>query len=558
MTTAVYIASQLQNTSKVKPNLATPLAMLVFAAAFCFVITNLLGVWSAYEASNTLLRFGLFSVGLWIMFAIGWRSSRHPKTTLSLIGLGCSLLAAAISIAYLISFTSNSGMVASSLIVLLPLSVMSIIWHRMQHQHKQMQIGLVALGISGITFVLCFERTAWIGLFAGMLCAGYVHLRFGEKRNVPPVLYRLSDIIVLLSIALGLLVYWQLLTNPHWDSLFKATPLGGALWERVPLWRESLALIQDYYFTGSGLGETAMVYSTYVYLLHVPFLYHAHNLYLQIAVEQGVPGLVAFLWLVLPILGSLIVTYQRTGTYSRLFCLAAITALVAALFYGLLDAELYATLTLPIIFVPLGYGLALHWSLLYRREKTWTEFEKPADHTLRLHRLGIAILPVVSMLIVCLHPGFFTTWQVNLGTVAQTKAELGEYDWPRWPMQDELRRSSKINLAAAMHYYQAVLAADANNVTAHARLGQIALSRGDYPEAMQHLEVAYRLAPQRNAVRQLLGEAYAATGQIKEAAALWQTVNKQAGQLDDRLWWYNHLNAQREVAWVQQAIALAR
>ncbi|MFN8487837.1 MAG: O-antigen ligase family protein [Caldilineaceae bacterium] len=558
MTTVVYSTSQLENTTKVKPKLATPFATLVLAAAICFSITNLVGVWSAYEASGTLLHFGLFSVGVSVMFGIGWRSCHHPKTTLSLVGLGCSLLAAVIGVAYLLSFTTNSGMVASSLIVLLPLGAMSIIWNQRQRQQTAVQLGLTAMGIAGVAFVLCFERTAWISLVAGLLGAAYVHWRFGAKRNIPSSLYQLSDVIVVLGIGLGLFVYWQLLTNPHLDGWFKATPLGGALWKRVPLWRESLALIQDYYFTGSGLGETAMVYSTYVYLLHVPFLYHAHNLYLQIAVEQGMPGLIAFLWLALPLLGSLIVTYQRTGPYSRLFCLATITALVAALFYGLLDSELYATLALPILFVPFGYALALHWSLLHRKPtKSWTEFENSADHAWGLHQLGIAVLPVVSMVVVCLHPGFSTTWQVNLGTVAQTKAELGEYDWPRWPIQDELRRSSRINLSEAMHDYKAVLAEDPNNITAHARLGQIALSRGDYTAATQHLEIAYRFAPQRNAVRQLLGEVYAATGQIEEAAALWHTVDTGAGQLDDRLWWYTHLNAQREVNWIQQAIALA-
>ena len=40
-----------------------------------------------------------------------------------------------------------------------------------------------------------------------------------------------------------------------------------------------------------------MVYSSYVLLLHVLYLSHAHNLFLQTAIEQGIPGLLAFIWL---------------------------------------------------------------------------------------------------------------------------------------------------------------------------------------------------------------------------------------------------------------------
>jgi drug/metabolite transporter (DMT)-like permease len=234
------------NDMKVRPDLATPIAALVFTSAVCFFITTLIGVWSAYEAFSSLFRFGLFAVGLWAMFGIGWRGRHHPKTTLSSIGLGCALLAAAIGIAYLLSLTTNSGMVASSLIVLLPLGVSSIAWNRTRHHRTSMQIGIGASGIAVVALVLCFERTAWIGLCGGVLCAAFVYWRFNDKRTAHSLLYHVSDVVVILGILLFLGVYWQLLTNPNLDGWFKATPLGGALWKRVPLWRESLALIQDY------------------------------------------------------------------------------------------------------------------------------------------------------------------------------------------------------------------------------------------------------------------------------------------------------------------------
>ena len=39
----------------------------------------------------------------------------------------------------------------------------------------------------------------------------------------------------------------------------------------------------------------------------------------------------------------------------------------------------------------------------------------------------------------------------------------------------------------------------------------------------------------------LLGELYAADGDIARAAELWRTVDLSAGQLDGRRWWYDHI-----------------
>ena len=66
--------------------------------------------------------------------------------------------------------------------------------------------------------------------------------------------------------------------------------------DRWLIWTNSWGLAWDYPFTGFGLGGFPMAYSSYALLLHVPYTMHAHNLFLDMWMEQGVVGLAALSW----------------------------------------------------------------------------------------------------------------------------------------------------------------------------------------------------------------------------------------------------------------------
>ena len=69
-------------------------------------------------------------------------------------------------------------------------------------------------------------------------------------------------------------------------------------WEsRRELWNRAISMIQDFPFTGIGAGTFGKVAPTlYPLLIDSPDveLHHAHNLYLQVPVDLGIPGLAAF------------------------------------------------------------------------------------------------------------------------------------------------------------------------------------------------------------------------------------------------------------------------
>ena len=123
--------------------------------------------------------------------------------------------------------------------------------------------------------------------------------------------------------------------------------------------------------------------------------------------------------------------------------------------------------------------------------------------------------PVISVALAALavviwrHP-LYSAVLSNLGAVTQTQRELAVYSWPEWPIQDEVRR--QVDLTGSVKLFERALAYDPNNVTANRRLGMIALSLGEYAEALKYLEAAYASTPGDNATRQLLGEAYLVNG----------------------------------------------
>ncbi|HQY95149.1 tetratricopeptide repeat protein, partial [Caldilinea sp.] len=280
-------------------------------------------------------------------------------------------------------------------------------------------------------------------------------------------------------------------------------------------------------FTGSGLRSTMMALSTYVYILHVGYISHVHNLYLELAVEQGLLGLIAWLCLVCSALSALVQARSRRVTPIGMQA-ALLAALVALLVHGLVDAGLYASRLAFLIFLPIGAA----WAAGGRAHA--------ADLEARSRRLLGALAPLAAVALLFAWPGSRAGWQANLGVTAQTQAELFLYTWPEWPMQDALRRSPAIDLEPAVARYQAALAIDPTDAVANRRLGQIALSQGDLSQARVLLEAAYLHSPAHVATRLLLGEVYALDGETTRAAALWQTIDVHLGQLAGRRWWVNH------------------
>jgi len=110
---------------------------------------------------------------------------------------------------------------------------------------------------------------------------------------------------------------------------------------RLEIWSRALYAIQDFPFTGCGLGAFRRI----VHVLYPLFrigpdadIGHAHNIFLQTALDLGIPGLIAYLALLL-VAGAVCWRWARRGDrLARPLALGLMAGLIGLHAYGLTDA----------------------------------------------------------------------------------------------------------------------------------------------------------------------------------------------------------------------------
>lgn len=529
--------------------------------------TVALSVAVAYDPILAWKPGGLLAAGALLALAMAVAGRRRRPGFFNATGVSCALLAAAVGGYFLLRYDwdtagegkfamirqaglwvqshrpalplaedINGNVAGGALALLLPPGAVAAArgWRSRTPRGMAMALLLTpAVAGAAAALILTSSRGAWAGISVGGLVAGAMAVTARRAAGRYRVV-TLSVAALILLAALGLTV--AVVAWPAADRLLGGVAgAGNSVLSRAQLWRDGLALIGDYPFTGSGAGSTMMVYSTYAMLLHVGYISHAHNLFLQLALEQGVPGLAAFLALLALAWAALA---ERSTSQEDGWRAAAAASLTALVVHGTVDAGLYTAYLAPVLFVPIGLGLGF-WG------RGATEVATP--------RVAIPVV-LTALLAGALLSPVRAAWQANLAALAQTRVELSAYRWPYYPIQDALRRQAPqapppVDLAPIVARYRAALALEPRNVTANRRLGQIKLSQGDYDAARAHLEVAYAAAPWQRPTRQLLAEAYAVTGEPERAAPLWASVDLGNGQLALRTWWYNAIGETERARW---------
>lgn len=547
-----------------------------------YLLTALLGVWAAYDRGAAWQRFALIAAGVVVALLIAWLGQWRGEPAMALIGLGCAVMAAGVAAYFVLTFDweavgdSKAGfavfyrlglwlqahrpdllvpediqrnVAGGALALTTPLAAGGVAWclHRRRWRLLAWP-ALLAVLFSAFTLVLTMSRGALLGVGVGAMVAGYLAWR-RYTRLTQRWLAAGDALFAVLALAAILGVVF-LLNRPLLIDQSTAS--------RPQLWRWALDLIADYPFTGSGLRSTMMVHATYLLIIHVGFVNHMHNLFLQIGVEQGLFGMAAFLALLALAIANLISAYRRRG--SLWLVSAAIVTLSALMVHGVFDAVPFYSLLASITFLPLGFALGLTGAPASAKTRAVASRLSPATLT-----AVVALLVAASLaLVVFMRPGQ-AALQTNLGAVAQTRAELSIYTWPEWPIQDALRRSPQVDLAPAIVRYQAALAIDPQQPSANRRLGQIEMSQGRYNVAHQRLQTAYQRAPRRQANRYLLGESYAIAGQAAEATDLWRTTSSQPLGKEDwlaqvvlmgREYWYDSIGEPQRAEGIRRARAL--
>jgi tetratricopeptide (TPR) repeat protein len=301
---------------------------------------------------------------------------------------------------------------------------------------------------------------------------------------------------------------------------------------RFSLYRNSLNLFNDYLFTGIGLGDTfAMVYSHYQLMFHVPFLFYAHNLFLAVALGQGILGLVALIWLVFSFFGFVYQVEQSSLNDEALSIFrAAWLGVTITFIHGLTDAPQFSPdrWTMVMLFALLGLTVAAGKSVLRQEES-----EYRTSSGLSLWRAtpwkwaGLAVFGF-TMIFLIFGNGLLSIFYANIGSVYQSRADLSS-------QLDNVAREAA--LAQSIVYFERALKFNPSQPVANRRLGLIALEQQRYDMAVGHLEQAHLREPQNQATLKSLGYGYLWSGNLPAAIAMFRQVEMRDFLRQELVYW---------------------
>lgn len=295
---------------------------------------------------------------------------------------------------------------------------------------------------------------------------------------------------------------------------------------RLELAQQSARLAGDFLVTGGGLGSIPGLYGHYIRGLPVQYAPHSQNLYVNVLLELGLIGLLAFLTMYTASGYLLLQTWKRTrdeggpAKYVSAACLAGIGLI---LLQGLIDDPFYVSWGLPVLLVLPGMAVSL-----------------ANDHRDAQTRVPVRTLALVAVVPVILTAANWqaarAAWYANLGAVEMAKIELRGWPSDNW---------SDGRLAPLLHGSEArfleALAFQPENRTALHRLGLIAMEGRDYRSAVTLLSQANELDPHHRGIRKALGYSLVWTGGYKQAEQLLSEIPEAERELMIyQGWWSSH------------------
>jgi O-antigen ligase len=289
---------------------------------------------------------------------------------------------------------------------------------------------------------------------------------------------------------------------------------------RAELFSRSSYLLLDFPFTGGGLGSFPGLYSQYV--LNIPnyYLPNSHNLFLDVAIEQGVIGGLAFAVMYIVSLWKLSGSIA-SGRGEAEFQWLILFSLVIAIIHGMVDNYLYN-----------GVGSMLSLLLVGLSMREMHHSNGQARY--RLHPKFAGVSAAVLLL------GTFANlnqirsiWYSNLGAVQMSQVELSNFPTSKWATADLVPA-----LESADASFRFALLYDNNNQTANYRIGMISMLRQDFEAASVNLETAYKMTPNHRGIVKSLGYCYVWLGDMDRAQILLSEIHEAAHELGNYDWWW--------------------
>ena len=267
----------------------------------------------------------------------------------------------------------STNQLAGTILLFQPLAL-SLAWAALQRPRRRLSDWLplatmLALGVAASgALLLTQSRSGWVGSLVGVLALGILWLLTSRRRAlrrfgvIIPLLIGLAAVGVVFAMGpenLPAVLYGKEISSSV-ESVVGNVSLAG----RVEIWSRALYAIQDFAFTGCGLGTFRKVVPVLYPLFLIPPNYdiaHAHNIFLQTGVDLGIPGLIGYLGLLMT---AAYVCWQTAAQQRdlrlRATAIGLLSGLVALHTYGLTDALAPGSKPGLVFWYALGLLTAMH------------------------------------------------------------------------------------------------------------------------------------------------------------------------------------------------------
>lgn len=266
-----------------------------------------------------------------------------------------------------------------------------------------------------------------------------------------------------------------------WDPILSRfekirTAQGEIADQRLDYWRDSGPLVGDYLWTGTGFGTYKDIYPYYQRVSTVPRIVdHAHNDYIELMTDAGVPGVLLALWFWGTVLArSLKAWRRRKGAGSTYLYFGGVCGLLAILFHSLTDFNLYIG----------ANGLYFYFVAALIVSAATTRSGRSSGTTdLRSMPLSAVRLCTATALLLLVVTAAYRggEWLAATRYEPLTTVDLGTVVDAQWPTMEGLARQALVSAPLSGFY--------------HFAAGDIAFAQSKNEEARSHYRAALRLTP---------------------------------------------------------------
>ncbi len=299
------------------------LSYLILGLAAYFALLN----WPPTQRRPQIIAWGLVLLGIGLAVTRPAAERTGDQQTVSHPGLDALFQ----RIAAQTPGNVNANRVAGTLVLIVPLAVALFI--RQDWSARRIWPWLCGLAAALMLGMLLLTQSRNAYLAIAVAVAVIFLLRW------PRLIWLLPVLLVVAVIAIGLIGPTTIL-----EALLSGSAMNG-LDGRLELWSRAWYALNDFPFTGIGIGTFEKV---------IPILYplftigpdtvitHAHNLFLQVGVDLGLPGLIAYLALLINVFIMLAVALrQRAAALDWTLAAGTAGGMIAMLIHGLFDAPVW-------------------------------------------------------------------------------------------------------------------------------------------------------------------------------------------------------------------------